>query len=109
MLGDDNLSRPAIAYRLERFFCSPQETYFAINFGRHDLAPRKDLAVSLLPFCPYSRIGPTSLGLGPPEPFGWDVTARTSILRMTAVSCYVFDPARLENGVRTFLPATRVG
>ena len=67
---------------------------------RYDLAPDKDLAVSLSLFYPHSEIRPSTLGSGPPGTFGRDVTVRTSSAlagEMAAFNRYFL------LGVRTFL------
>jgi len=70
----------------------------------HDLAPRKDLAVSSPLFYPYGGTRPTSLGSGLPPAFTWGrfcshLYAYARRLLAATLSCFK------RTGVRTFLPA----
>lgn len=94
--NDSHLSGPRITAGLKRYFANAKhwpQTYadytqtfaekFRVGPRRVGFVPRSvprtdnttlhpgmDLAVSPLFFCPYHRVGPSSLGLGPFNPFG---------------------------------------
>ena len=97
-------ARPSTKIQCSGFDCSQalaalQPMPRSAKHWWYGLAPSKDLAVSPLPFYPYSRVRPSTLGLGLSDVFRVETFLFAPLaLRRRAVSPY------LLLSVRTFLP-----
>jgi hypothetical protein len=98
----DNLSGLLIARGLNPSINSGYAALSAPFSTELGLAPRKDLAVSLPPFYPYSGIRPPSLGLGLSGAFGSERHCSHLYACAWRLLAATFPGLRRE-GVRTFL------